>query len=84
MIRIKTPIPRHEQDIWARLDAKDAEIERLRTQLVTDINAETEIDRLETEIERLRALILDACDVFAHYDLPEHAFHYRRELGRKE
>lgn len=32
------------------------------------------------EIERLTALILDACDVFSHYDLPEHAFHYRRAL----
>lgn len=30
------------------------EIERLRAQLVSDINAETEIDRLETAIERLR------------------------------
>lgn len=32
------------------------------------------------EIERLRALILDACMVFDHYDLPEHAFHYRRTV----
>lgn len=34
------------------------------------------------EIERLRALIEDACKVFDHYDLPEHAFHYRRKLVR--
>jgi hypothetical protein len=32
------------------------------------------------EIERLNALVLDACKVFDHYDLPEHAFHYRRAL----
>jgi hypothetical protein len=30
------------------------------------------------EIERLRAAIEDGCKVFEHYDLPEHAFHYRR------
>jgi hypothetical protein len=34
------------------------------------------------EIERLRAVILDGCQVFEHYDLPEHAFHYRRQLDR--
>lgn len=34
------------------------------------------------EIERLRALIEDGCKVFDHYDLPEHAFHYRRALGQ--
>jgi hypothetical protein len=33
------------------------------------------------EIERLRALLLDACGVFDHYDLPEHALHYRRKIG---
>lgn len=32
------------------------------------------------EIEQLRALVEDACKVFDHYDLPEHAFHYRRKL----
>jgi hypothetical protein len=35
------------------------------------------------EIERLQALILDACAVFEHYDLPEHALHYRRALEPK-
>ena len=35
------------------------------------------------EIERLRALILDGCEVFEHYDLPEHAFHYRRILEKR-
>lgn len=39
--------------------------------------------RLSAEIDRLRALILDGCTVFNHYDLPEHAFHYRRALERK-
>lgn len=37
-----------------------------------------ELERKDAEIDRLRALIDDACDVFDHYDLPEHAFHYRR------
>lgn len=32
------------------------------------------------EIDRLRALVLDACKVFDHYDLPEQAFHYRRDI----
>lgn len=32
------------------------------------------------EIERLRRQVLDACKVFDHYDLPEHAFHYRRDI----
>lgn len=36
------------------------------------------------EIERLRALLENACEVFDHYDLPEHAFHYRRILNGKE
>lgn len=34
------------------------------------------------EVERLKALILDGCKVFEHYDLPEHALHYRRALER--
>lgn len=34
----------------------------------------------QAEAERLRALLLDACQVFDKYDLPEHAFHYRREV----
>jgi hypothetical protein len=36
------------------------------------------------EIERLRNMVEDACRVFEHYDLPEHALHYRRELDRKQ
>jgi hypothetical protein len=42
-------------------------------------NAEI-VDRLEAENARLHALVLDACKVFEHYDLPEHAFHYRRAI----
>jgi len=38
------------------------------------------VDRLEAENERLRTLLLDACNVFDHYDLPEHAFHYRCQI----
>lgn len=34
----------------------------------------------EAEIKRLHDMVLDACKVFEHYDLPEHAFHYRRAL----
>ncbi len=36
----------------------------------------------EEEIKSLLAMIEDACEVFIHYDLPEHAFHYRRLLKR--
>lgn len=35
------------------------------------------------EIDRLTKLIHDGCVVFEHYDLPEHAFHYRRELHKR-
>jgi hypothetical protein len=37
----------------------------------------------KAENERLRAEIEDACKVLEHYDLPEHAFHYRRRLTAK-
>lgn len=40
-------------------------------------------DELMDEIKWLQAQIEDACQVFDHYDLPEHAFHYRRELVRR-
>lgn len=40
-----------------------------------------ELNMLRAENDRLRTLMLDACKVFDHYDLPEHAFHYRRALG---
>lgn len=36
------------------------------------------LGRAAVEIERLHTLISDACKVLDHYDLPEHAFHYRR------
>jgi len=42
-----------------------------------------EVDRLRAEIERLRAIVLDACEVLNHYGLPEHAFHYRRVLNKE-
>jgi hypothetical protein len=35
------------------------------------------------EIARLRSMIEDACKAFDHYDLPEHAFHYRRQLNAR-
>jgi len=37
------------------------------------------------EIERLRAMVLDACEVFDFYELPQQSFHYRRAiLGLEE
>jgi hypothetical protein len=41
-------------------------------------------EKAADEIERLRALVLDGCAVFAAYDLPEHAFHYRRLLEKEQ
>lgn len=38
------------------------------------------LERAAVEIERLNALMLDACKVLDHYDLPEHALHYRRDI----
>jgi hypothetical protein len=54
-----------------------AELERLR-----DVNNRlaNDVEEEHVEVERLRALVLDACEVLVHYDLPEHAFHYRRAL----
>jgi hypothetical protein len=43
----------------------------------TGVTVELEREAAD-EIERLRAAIEDGCKVFEHYDLPEHAFHYRR------
>jgi len=60
--RLRGPMPLNYADAVAvRKEAAD-EIERLRAQLVSDIRAETEIDRLETEIERLRGLLADAAE----------------------
>lgn len=36
------------------------------------------------EIERLRALVEDVCEAFDHYDLPKHAFRYRRVLDHQQ
>lgn len=41
----------------------------------------TNIEEAAKEIGRLRALIEDGCKVFEHYDLPEHALHYRRAMN---
>lgn len=41
-------------------------------------------DSLAAENERLRAMILDACQVFERYDLPEHALHYRRAINEQK
>jgi hypothetical protein len=43
-----------------------------------------ELAEAKKEIERLRAMIEDACKVFDHYDLPEHAFHYRRAIADEQ
>jgi hypothetical protein len=60
--------------------AVDAEIERLQGLL----RAANEITKSrEAEIERLRGLLDDACVVFDHYELPEHALHFRRALARE-
>jgi hypothetical protein len=41
------------------------------------------LTELTDEIERLRAIVRDACEVLRRYDLPEHAFHYERVLAGK-
>lgn len=41
---------------------------------------EKDVVALRAEVQRLQALILDACKAFERYDLPEHAFHYRRAV----
>ena len=47
-------------------------------------DAVKEVHRLFEETERLRKLIEAACQVFDHYDLPEHAFHYRRKVLKQD
>jgi hypothetical protein len=37
-------------------------------------------EKAADEIEQLRAMVLDACEVFDHYELPQQAFHYRRAV----
>lgn len=64
--------------MWMNLAGKrQAEIERL---IADGESRGKSIMTLENENERLRALIEDACNVFTHYDLPEHALHYRRAV----
>ena len=50
---------------------------------IIERNAKCARDLLDAaaEIARLRSMMEDACKVFDHYDLPEHAFHYRRQLN---
>lgn len=48
-------------------------------QFVDKATAWDKLAEKNAEITRLRALFEDACKVFDHYDLPEHAMHYRRE-----
>lgn len=69
---------------WLQEDAEDAVDEALlrRGRVVSEIPYMTKLDRLRLENARLRALIQNSCWVFEHYDLPEHAFHYRRALER--
>ena len=59
-------------------------VERLRLS-VTKGHEPTDEDAIAAaaEIEWLREQIEDACKVFDHYDLPEHALHYRRLLERR-
>lgn len=52
--------------------------QRERDELIAE--ARHEIGKRDDEIVRLRAMILDASKLFEHYDLPEHAFHYRRAI----
>lgn len=49
----------------------------------TIIVARSLLEQAADENDRLRAIIDDACEVLEHYDLPEHAFHYRRVLEGK-
>ena len=65
------------------MEAAD-EIERLR-ELLRGVGAnrywEGRWRDERAEVDRLKTMILDACRVLDLYDLPEHAHHYRRELG---
>ena len=76
---------------WRRFAAQDDNsryagqnmtlLERLKYHHETgDGNAHITCGEAMAEIERLRAIIDDACEVLRHYDLPEHAFHYEQLL----
>lgn len=49
----------------------------------TIIVARSLLEQAADENDLLRAIIDDVCEVLEHYDLPEHAFHYRRVLEGK-
>ena len=66
---------------YAELKMAQDDCSALRARLATEENRSK---YLEGEIERLRVALEDACKVFEHYDLPEHAFHYRRILTKNE
>jgi len=57
-----------------------AENDRLRADMETLHNS---LNKCEADNERLMAMVEDACKVLDHYDLSEHAWHYRNELATK-
>jgi hypothetical protein len=63
------------------------EIERLRADLnqaeSNGIEFETQRDKALAEIERLRNLILGACNIFDNLDAPQWAAEFRRALEPK-
>lgn len=61
-------------------DLKRYKTDAMRSQ---DAGRQIVYTRAIDEIERLRAIVSDACEVLKHYDLPEHAFHYQRALAGK-
>jgi hypothetical protein len=60
--RLRAPVDPDDPNLWTvdkdRLEAA-ARIEALEKQLFSDIRAETEIERLETRIEALKAALRD-------------------------
>ena len=84
---IEGPTAEQERDHLAEQCAELLrENEGLRERLTGEASYLTDavIPALREENERLLALIEDACKVFDHYDLPEHAFHYRREINHQQ
>lgn len=67
-------------DLPTRLRASVPKMVGAASAQCTDVEA---VHLAADEIERLLALIEDGCKVFEHYDLPEHAFHYRRALNQQ-
>lgn len=65
------------KDLPSRLRASTPEMFGAASAHCNDVEA---VHLAAVEIERLRAELEDACKVLDHYDLPEHALHYRRRL----